>query len=204
MRCCRNLRQLASGGGYECKTIEEYEKAKYVIWKGIRLEDSIDDMGKLSSLQGPYLQSIRENIEKQFPETKNGCSQRDIEVFDHRMWFDWTKEEIVTKFKSAVKFLNFEKIANTLPEEYYNLVQKIKTDPVALCTNAKSSPNLAWTVFLKEFDGKISEDLVKIILTAKIIPMGTAQGKSTFFSKFSLFFQVRPDNNRNQLCFAVR
>ena len=189
VRCCRNLRQLASGGGYECKTIEEYEKAKYVVWKGIRLEDSIDEMGKLSTLQAPYIQSIRENIEKHFPETKNGCSQRDIDVFDHRIWFDWTKDEIVNKFKSAVKFLNFEKISKTLPEEYYNLVQMIKTDPVTLCKEEKSSPNLAWTVFLQKYDGKITDELVKIILTAKIIPMGTAQGRSIFFYIFPCFFK---------------
>ena len=49
-------------------------------------------------------------------------------------------------------------------------------DYMHLCEKEKSSPKLAWAVFLKKFKGQVSDSLRKIILTAAMTPNGIAQG----------------------------
>ena len=67
----------------------------------------------------------------------------------------------------------------SLAVEFANLVQTIKEESKQLCSTENSSPHLAWAMFLGKH--AVTEKLRRIILSACIIPMGTAEG-SIFFN----------------------
>ena len=66
--------------------------------------------------------------------------------------------------------------------EFANLVQKIK-ESKELCSTENSSPHLAWAIFLEKHT--VSDKLRRIILTACVIPMGTAEGSIFAFFYFN-------------------
>ena len=77
-------------------------------------------------------------------------------------------------FRRACTYLGFTQVESKIVTEYKNLIKKINEDAVELCDLDMSSPVLAWAIYLKKYE--ISDDLRKILLSAIIIPMGTAQG----------------------------
>ena len=160
---------------HSCETIDKFEKANFVLWKGIQLGTEIEEIDKLSAIQKNYLNHIKEELDEIFPQEKDGEKQNDAEVFDHDLWSTWTDAQIMTKFQSACKFLKHT-YSVALGNEYVALIKKIKADDIVMCEKEKSSPKLAWAVFLKKFKGQVSDSLRKIILTAAMTPNGIAQG----------------------------
>ena len=172
-------RNQADKQQHSCDTIDNYEKAKFILWKNIQLGTEFSGIDKLSDIQRGYLNNIKEELDDIFPEEKDGEKQNDAEVFDHRLWDTWNDAQIMTKFQSACKFLKHTYSA-ALATEYVGLIKKIKADEILLCEKEKSSPKLSWAVFLKKFEGQVSDKLRKIILTAAMTPNGIAQGMYLF------------------------
>ena len=162
-----------------CALINTYETSPYVVWKGVILGAINAAIGKLSELKPKYLAALREQIHKIFPERQNGCSLMDVKVFDHRTFRDFTPADRKAMFRRACTYLGHPQIQSTFVTEYSRLVDKIKTDPDQLSDNVRSSPQLAWAVYLK--NNIVTPTLKQIILTATSVPMGTAQGKTEFF-----------------------
>ena len=125
-------------------------------------------------------------------------------MFDHRKFHDLSANELKATFRRACTYLGFRGVRTAIVNEYKTLIDKIKEARIELCENDMSSPVLAWAVYLKHFEPKeekdedttevpenienlqeeepeqfkISDELKRIILSAIIIPMGSAQGKA--------------------------
>ena len=99
----------------------------------------------------------------------------DLDIFDHRRFNGFTDQVIINKFKKAGKFLGYGNMPTQYVNEYLSLVKEIKRNGLDLCDKADSSPRKAWYVFFEK--NTVSGFLKKAILSATIIPFGTAEGK---------------------------
>ena len=84
------------------------------------------------------------------------------------------------EFGRAKEFLHVDfgtKNWREVAEEYYNLVQKILEHPQEMCSKTSSSPSLVWTILLDRYGNEMSSELLLIIRTVMIIPLGSAEGK---------------------------
>lgn len=99
----------------------------------------------------------------------------DLDIFDHRRFNGFTDQIIINKFKKAAKFIGYSNVPKQYVDEYLNLVKQLKGNGLDLCDKAKSSPRKAWYVFFEK--NTVSGFLKKLVLTATIIPFGTAEGK---------------------------
>ena len=92
-----------------------------------------------------------------------------------------TDDEVFKRtFVKASNFLGIQRVQSSVVLEYLNLVKRLKREKIDTCDKARSSPVIFWSIILKKFEDddqiKISNDLRKIILTACITPLGSAQG----------------------------
>ena len=108
----------------------------------------------------------------------------DLDIFDHRRFSGLTDAAIINRFKKGCKFLGYSNIPTVYVTEYVNLLKQIKADPVELCEKSKSSPRLAWAVLLERYT--VTEFLRKIVLSATIIPFGTAEGNFLIMHECSM------------------
>ena len=100
---------------------------------------------------------------------------QDLDIFDHRRWSGFSDTVIVNKFKKASKFIGYSNVPKTYVDEFLKLLKDLKADPLELCEKIDSSPRLAWTVIFDRYP--VTEFLRKVVLTAAIIPFGTAEGE---------------------------
>ena len=86
--------------------------------------------------------------------------------------------DIIQKFGRAKEFLHVDfgtTSWQTIAEEYYRLVQRILETPQEMCDKTASSPTLVWSVLLSRYN-VMSANLKKIIQSAMVIPIGSAEG----------------------------
>ena len=67
----------------QCNTLQKYEAAKYITYRGLQLEIDVA-LPKLSTFRSRYITKLAEEIAELFPEKQEGMSLSDVEIFDHR------------------------------------------------------------------------------------------------------------------------
>jgi len=179
-RTAAQLNRYSSGTNHPCETITKYEASKHIAWKGLKLSTTNPPLAKLSTFKTQYLEAIKAEIDEIFPEDRSGTSISDLDIFDHRLFNSLSDAEIKRKIKTAAKFIGYTNLPKLYVDEYLNLVKKIKQDPIELCEKSRSSPRLAWTVFIESGRYQISDFLRKVVLTATVIPFGTAEVERSF------------------------
>ena len=91
----------------KCVTIENYERADFVVWKGIKLENHVSDYDNLSEIKDAYIDDIIMNLNGYLPEIR----VNDFDLFDHRLWDDGVginQANVNLKMKSVIAELKFK------------------------------------------------------------------------------------------------
>ena len=64
------IRQVRVQANVKCVTIENYERADFVVWKGIKLENHVSDYDNLSEIKDAYIDDIIMNLNGYLPEIR--------------------------------------------------------------------------------------------------------------------------------------
>ena len=170
----------------KCMTLENYEAAEYVIWKGIKLE-SLHYNGNfqfplLSELKEGYVNLIIELLQDYFPDLKIN----DFDILDQRSWntdVPLVKVTVDAKITSVMKELKTVPPrgvgVKTIAKEFLNLAKKIQ-ESQDWCQINKSTPSMFWSNILRNDNYDMSATLRKIIRSAMSIPAGSAAAERIF------------------------
>ena len=194
-----------------CYSIEDFETTQTVSWRRKRVGKNGEDISEkldlfwssqeirhMSALKEEYLDTILANIYEYFPEGDSS----ELIIFDQRLWgtsVDLMNEDLVkSQIESARIFLGVES-SEFLLDECYKLLSKLWEEEKFSCANKQTIPTHYWGNVLKE-DLDINEDdsdmgiikmsalLRRLIQTAIVIPMGSAEAERSF----SVMNHVKP------------
>ena len=184
-----------------CHSIEEFESTETVSWWRKRVTNSNEEISekldlfwssneirRISTFKEEYLDTLLAKIYEYFPEGDSS----ELIIFDQRLWgtsVDLTDENLVkSQIESARKFLGVD-ASDSLLDECYSLLSKLWEEEKFGCANKQTIPTHYWGNVLKD-DLEITEDtmgatkmsasLRRLIQTAIVIPMGSAEAERSF------------------------
>ena len=173
----------------KCKTLENYEQAEYVIWKGIKLESYPirppllrTEFEDLSEVKEPYVNLILDLMKDYFPDIRIN----DFDLLDQRLWNNGVTLDETTVNEKMTSLINEMKIVRpprmgpkTIGKEFLRLALKIRGSP-EWCQINKSKPSLFWSNIFKNAEMQMTGVLEKIIKSAIAIPAGSAAAERIF------------------------
>ena len=184
-----------------CFSIEDFETTPFVVWTRKRQTENkvditeqldlylnTDEIGRVSELKESFLDTVLEKIYDYFPEGDSS----ELRIFDQRLWgsseVDLANEDVTkTQIQSAATFLGVA-TSDDLLDECYKLLDTLWQEEKTACANKQTLPTHYWGEVLQEDfetattdpDKAMSINLRKIIQTAIVIPMGSAEAERSF------------------------
>ena len=179
----------------KCQTLENYEQAEYVIWKGIKLESYPlrppllqPEFEPLSEIKEAYVNLIVDLLQDYFPDIRIN----DFDLLDQRLWnkgITLDEPTVNDKMASIIKEMKVVRPPGmgpkTIGKEFFRLALKIQQSP-EWCQIDKSKPSMFWSNIFKNQEMEMTVTLKNIIKSAIAIPAGSAAAER-IFGKMNFF-----------------
>ena len=191
----------------KCNTVDAYEAAGFVIWRGTKLVNYVEsEYELLSDVRYTYVESILDLLEQYLPEIRIN----DFDLLDQRLWNDEvqiTNQIVNEKMESIMRELkiqtprgiSFKRIGN----EMFKLIKTIRQLP-KWCQIFESTPSMFWANIMRNDALTINPTVKQIIRSALAIPAGSAAAERSFGMMNYIKTSQRANLNEENINHIVR
>ena len=191
----------------KCNTVDAYEAAGFVIWRGTKLVNYVEsEYELLSDVQYPYVEMVLYLLESYLPEIR----LTDFDLLDQRLWnsvVQIDENTVKSKTEAVMKELKVETPRGIgykkIGKEMFNLIHEIRNMP-DWCKMFESTPSMFWANIMRNDALTINPTVKQIIRSALAIPAGSAAAERSFGMMNYIKTSQRANLNEENINHIVR